>query len=100
MTTKSNNTTNTLELNDAVLTRLDTAISRDAASMAALDAWYDFKNQFDVGGALAHLDLHHAMDAAWVDCIEAVKRAAWLDGFACGRDVTLLIFQREDQVAR
>jgi hypothetical protein len=100
MTHKSNNTNSTPELNDTVLTRLDTAVARDAACVAALDAWYDFKNQFDVGGALAHLDLHHAMDVAWVDCIEAVKRAAWLDGFACGRDVSLLIFQQEGQVER
>ena len=92
--------TKTDELNDTVLRRLDTAVERDAACVAALDAWYAFKNQFDVGGKLAHLGLHAEMDAAWVDCYEAIRRAAWLDGFACGRDVSLLVFEQEGQVRR
>ena len=92
--------TNTHELSDTVLIRLDTAIERDAASVAALDAWCDFKNRFDNGGKLAHLDLHHDMDAAWVDCYEAIRRAAWLDGFACGRDPLLLVFRQEGQLQR
>ena len=92
--------TKTDELNDTVLRRLDTAVERDAACVAALDAWYAFKNQFDTGGKLAHLGLHEEMDAAWVDCYEAIRRAAWLDGFACGRDVSLLVFEQEGQVRR
>lgn len=92
--------TKTNELNDTVLTRLDTATDHDPASVAAMDAWYAFKNQFDVGGALAHLDLHDEMDVAVVDYVEAVKAAAWLDGFACGRDPGLLVFKQEGQVQR
>ena len=88
------------ELNDTVQTRLEIAIARDAAARAAEDAWYEFKAQFDVGGELAHLGLHHEMDGRVVDYMEAVKRAAWLDGWQCGRDVSLLVFRQEGQVRR
>ena len=91
---------NTNTLTDTVLIRLDTAIERDPACVAALDAWSAFKEQFDIRGKLAHLDLHAEMDGLWVDCYEEIRRAAWLDGFACGRDPMLLVFRQEGQVQR
>ena len=83
----------TTKLSDTVQQRLDTVIERDPAARAAIDALWSFKAQFDVGGPLADLDVHGEMDGALIDMLYAVRAAAWLDGFACGRDPLLLVFQ-------
>lgn len=89
-----------LELSSTVLTRLDTAIDRDPASIAALRTWYDFAGRFDVGGDLAHLDVHRELDDAFIDALLAVRAAAWLDGFRCGHDPLLLVFQPQGAAQR
>lgn len=94
------NTGGALELSETVLTRLDTAIDRDPACMAALETWYDFMGQFDYHGAREDSDFHSEMDGKWIDCFLAVRAAAWLDGFACGRNPALLVYAQEGAVQR
>lgn len=77
---------NTQQISITVQDRIATAEAHDRAYQDAEHRFYQCTAR------LEELDkeLFSELDAAWVDATEAIRRVAWLDGFACGRDPLLL----------
>ena len=80
----------TAKLSSAVEVRLDAIANSDPEASAAVDAMLAALSQFD---NRQNLDLHERLSGAFLDAMHAVQRAAWLDGWRCGRDPERLIFK-------
>ena len=78
---------NTQRVSSTVQDRIAVAEAADWEMQGAEHRFYQCT------GRLEQLDkeLFHELDAAWVDCIEAIRRVAWLDGWQCGRNPDLLV---------
>lgn len=75
------------QLSAGVNERLDAALAADAGYQAAEAALYRATAQLE----RLDRDLFGELDGAWVDVYRALRRVAWLDGYACGRDPDRLV---------
>jgi hypothetical protein len=75
------------KISTTVEERIDQAEAADGGLRAAMSAFYDLTAQLE----RADPEFFGRLDGAWVDCLVAVRRVAWLDGWACGRNPDLLV---------
>lgn len=76
----------TQNLSTTVQERIEVAEAADPALMAAFSAFYDCTALLEQQDVAFFVQL----DRAWVACIDAIRRVAWLDGWQCGRNPDLL----------
>ena len=79
----------TAKLSNAIQNRLDAITNTDPAASAALGALY---NVFTTLDNRQYRELHTALTGAFLDALQAVQAACWLDGLQCGRDPDRLVF--------
>ena len=72
----------TPKLSSTVQERIAAAGANDAAHRLAFDRFYDCTAQTRKSDP----ELFARLGAAFVDVLDAVRRACWLDGWQCGRN--------------
>lgn len=79
------------QLSASVLARLDVLLDRDPAATVAVDAFYA------VTAKLEHIDpeLFAELDGAWCTLFDCLRVAFWRDGWQCGTNPALLVFEQE-----
>lgn len=79
----------TTQLSEAVVNRLDHVVDTDPACIAALDAFYCITARLEATDP----NLFHELDQVWIDAFCTTREAVWLDGWQCGQQPALLVFE-------
>ena len=83
---------NTQQLSASVTGRFAVVLDRDVCATTAVDRLYAITSRIE---RQIDADTWEAFDAALVDVLDAVQVAFWRDGWQCGTNPALLVFEQE-----